>query len=202
MSPSSVAIIDSVTREGVAIAPGDIEAINMYELQHLRKVRGHIEGEGPFHDQRCVGCTGCGLMHKSPLATNPGGVVDGARMLDYYAESRTLVIRVDSLAVPGFWLEILLSLRQVDAFAAAHPTSLDKLKVLRRVKGRIEGRNEEGKSIVNPFGMVDGARLVDYNPGSRILDIRVESTAVPNFWLEIPLPLDQVDQYVAFMTAE
>ncbi len=48
----------------------------------------------------------------------------------------------------------------------------------------------------NTFGKVDGARLMSYNSESNTVEIRVDHSETPTFWLEIQLPLDQLKQWI------
>lgn len=51
--------------------------------------------------------------------------------------------------------------------------------------------------ICNTQGVVDGARLDHYDPAAKTVVIRVDHTGIPDFWLEVELPLDKLRAWLA-----
>lgn len=63
-------------------------------------------------------------------------------------------------------------------------------------RGRVQGTSMQGHPTVNPFGVVNGARLERFEPETRTVTLRVDDTHVPEFWLEVELPLDRLRAWV------
>ncbi len=64
--------------------------------------------------------------------------------------------------------------------------------------GRVCGRDENNRPTVNgPGSRIDGARFYNYDSETQSICIRVDDSRVPEFWLEIRLPLQQLHAYVA-----
>ena len=53
---------------------------------------------------------------------NKFGKIDGARFVDFNQLTRNITIRVDDSNVPGFWLEINLSLDQMEKWLETKET--------------------------------------------------------------------------------
>lgn len=60
--------------------------------------------------------------------------------------------------------------------------------------GRVEGRDDDNKVAFDR--MKQGARLEAYNPVTNSVKIRVDSERIPSFWLEIEVPLAQLEAFV------
>lgn len=76
-----------------------------------------------------------GRIHSSSGAVNgPGNRVDGARLVDYDSEKKTVLVRVDHSTVPEFWLEVVLPLAQLERF----------VEHCRREEEEEEGQDENG----------------------------------------------------------
>lgn len=63
-------------------------------------------------------------------------------------------------------------------------------------RGRVSGCGATGAPTVNPGGHVNGARLQSYDPLTRTVRVRVDDTHVPEFWLEIDVPLERLRAWV------
>lgn len=51
-----------------------------------------------------------------------------------------------------------------------------------------KGRVTDSTGRVNPFGKMDGARLVSYNSTTKTYRMRVDDSHVSEFWLEVDIP--------------
>jgi hypothetical protein len=70
------------------------------EVPYRLKAKGRIEGSD----------------WQGNRTTNAFGVVDGARLQDVNFELQKVIVRVDHSTIPGFWLEIDLSLATLKTF--------------------------------------------------------------------------------------
>ncbi len=61
-------------------------------------------------------------------------------------------------------------------------------------RGRIEARH--GDVTVNPGGKVDGARFYQLHEDGRVT-IRVDTTAIPSFWLELDIDPARLATWIA-----
>ncbi len=67
-----------------------------------------------------------------------------------------------------------------------------------RVMGQAEGRDGRTRLTLNaPGTKVDGARFSGYSAKTRVLHVRVDHSTVPEFWLELDISLDQLEQWLA-----
>ena len=51
--------------------------------------------------------------------------------------------------------------------------------------------------ICNSMGMIDGARLDRFDPAANTVAIRIDHTGIPDFWLEVELPLNKLRAWLA-----
>ncbi len=58
------------------------------------------------------------------------------------------------------------------------------------------GRVESSDGKVNPFGKIDNARFVSYDNVEQVVTIRVDDTHVPSFWMEIRIPMAQLNAFI------
>lgn len=87
-----------------------------------------------------------------------------------------------------------------------------ELGVLRNAEGRVcetgvcqipPGTNPEyfkdrtTPVIYNSFGRIDSARLLEYDPEHKIITIRVDHSETPSFWLQLEIPLDQLNEWLS-----
>jgi hypothetical protein len=71
-------------------------------------------------------------------------------------------------------------------------------------RGRVHGQKERQDGLgmvqtVKPFGKINGARLETFHPHNKTITIHVDDSTVPEFWLEIDLPLAQLVAFVEEM---
>lgn len=66
-------------------------------------------------------------------------------------------------------------------------------------RGRIMGTEPiTGYHITNaPGNAINGARIVSYDADRGVLYVRVDDTRIPEFWMEIEIPMTQVAKWVA-----
>lgn len=76
------------------------------------------------------------------------------------------------------------ALEEIHAAEAAH---------LQGVRGRIHGHDGQ----VNKYSKVDSARLFSYDPETGTVMVRVDHSEIPEFWLEVPIKMDQLNAWVA-----
>jgi hypothetical protein len=62
---------------------------------------------------------------------------------------------------------------------------------IKNVKGRIMSNNK-----VNSFGVIDGARFQYYDEETKTVVIRVDHSEIPEFWMDIPIKLDQLQKWI------
>jgi hypothetical protein len=82
---------------------------------------------------------------------------------------------------------------------------LGKLVARGRVHGQKELRELGGVRLVqsvNPHQRIDGARLETFHPHNKSITIQVDESSVPEFWLQIDLPLAQLLAWVELMQKE
>jgi hypothetical protein len=75
------------------------------------------------------------------------------------------------------------------------------LSKISNVRGRIEGRiinNGEltEKISTNIGGSIDSARLLSYDKHANKIVIRLDHREIPSFWIEIPLDLSQLSEWI------
>lgn len=74
-------------------------------------------------------------------------------------------------------------------------------------RGRIMGEKSHiyGASTLiqnGPGNKVDGARLFQYDAHRRVVTVRVDHSTIPEFWLELDLPLAQLEAWLGREVAE
>lgn len=90
-----------------------------------------------------------------------------------------------------------------DAEFFAHKNEFETVEFIRISKIKnVKGRVQDGDKNLNKFGKIDNARLKNFDPETKTLTIRVDDTNVPGFWVEIPLNLDQVEEWLGMMVEE
>jgi len=133
-----------------------------------------------------------GRVRGSNGEVNSCGNVDGARL--FALEGKYVIIRVDDSRVPEFWLELFVPIEQFENFVkkAKLPefTAEEAESKHLKAKGRVLG----SKGKVNPYGNVDGAKLFSLEGES--VKIRVDDSRVPEFWLELFVPIEQFENFV------
>lgn len=75
------------------------------------------------------------------------------------------------------------------------------LSKISNVRGRIEGKiikNGEitENSYTNMGGAIDDVRMISYDKDSNKITIRLHHSNMPSFWIQIPLDLTQVAEWV------
>ena len=99
---------DDVFLERIPGTSGTIPEVGVV-VNGLPNARGRIDGEG-------LKCRFVAV----------GNGINGARLLSYDPETRTVVVRVDDSRMPAFWLEVPISLDQLEAFVAAETLAVDE----------------------------------------------------------------------------
>jgi len=72
-------------------------------------------------------------------------------------------------------------------------------------KGRIVELNYDLKALninYNTFGNIDGARLCSYDQEDESINIRINHSECPSFWLEIVLSLDKLEEWLSRIKKE
>lgn len=80
-----------------------------------------------------------------------------------------------------------------DALVFAEEAERAYRKVHLRCVGRIY--NSEGR-VNGPGNTINSAKLDSYDPQQKIVKIRIDDTRLPECWLEIELPVDQLLAFV------
>ena len=75
--------------------------------------------------------------------------------------------------------------------------SASDLSKISNVKGRIIKYGEENLTT-NIGGCIDGARLLSYDKDTNKIIIRLDHSTIPSFWIEIPLDLSQISDWIDF----
>ncbi len=109
------------------------------------------------------------------------------------------------------------SLRSVEAqylfdlIPPGRPPSAEELNVINDVesdhisdvRGRVSStllpsnsQSMEFKHVRKNMNEIDGARYVEYNPVRNYVKIRMDSSIEPEFWLEMELPLKQLENFI------
>lgn len=73
------------------------------------------------------------------------------------------------------------------------------LSKISNVRGRIEGKIiKDGEESIrtNTGGGINGVRLLSYDKDTNKIIIRLDHTTLPSFWIEIPLDLSQLSEWV------
>ena len=75
------------------------------------------------------------------------------------------------------------------------------LSKISNVRGRIEGKiikNGEitENSYTNIGGAIDDVRMISYDKYSNKITIRLDHSTIPSFWIQIPLDLSQLAEWV------
>jgi len=73
------------------------------------------------------------------------------------------------------------------------------LSKISNVRGRIEGKIiKDGEESIrtNTGGVIDGVRLLSYDKDTNKIIIRLDHSTLPSFWIEIPLDLSQLSEWV------
>lgn len=73
------------------------------------------------------------------------------------------------------------------------------LSKISNVRGRIEGRIiKDGEETIrtNIGGVIDGVRLLSYDKDTNKIIIRLDHSTLPSFWIEIPLDLSELSEWV------
>ena len=63
-------------------------------------------------------------------------------------------------------------------------------------RGRVMQRDENGREIVNPGGVIDGARFFDWDSERRVVTLRLDDTRIPAFWATVEIPLGQLEAWI------
>ena len=90
---------------------------------------------------------------------------------------------------------VLLSFFSVTIMTTPSPM-FSALSALPNARGRIEGRDDRGKPIVNPGSKIDGARFYRYDPDTDTVTIRVDHLDIPAFWMEVPFTMAALNAWV------
>jgi hypothetical protein len=73
-------------------------------------------------------------------------------------------------------------------------TEDQKFSKINDVKGRVMDQDNN----INPRGIIDSAKFDCYNKDTNTVVIRIDDTNVPGFWLEIPLNLNQLQDWIKY----
>ena len=112
----------------------------------------------------------------------PGNRVDTAHLAAYDDETKSGTLRVTHSKIPEFWLEVTIPVAVFNSFvedeegAEEHPPLA------------AAGYVCDSTGMANtPANCLDSARLVSCDDG--VVTLRVDHSTLPEFWLEVQIPV-------------
>ena len=62
-----------------------------------------------------------------------------------------------------------------------------------------KGRVMDGDGNLNKFGVIDSVKLESFNPETNSINIRIDDSNVPGFWMEIHILFTNLEKWVKKM---
>jgi hypothetical protein len=136
-------------------------------LHNINNVRGHVMNDNGN--------------------SNILNIISNARFYSFDKYTETVTVLVDDYNVPGFWLKIPIKLFDINKW-------IDNPEIynIKDVKGRVmdDDRN------INTDIDIDSAQFSRYNKYTKIINIRIEDSHVPGFWVDLPIELPELYLFI------
>lgn len=117
------------------------------------------------------------------------GTITSAYFYSFDKDTETFTIHVSDYNVPGFWLQIPIKIFDLNKWINSDKVEIYSIK---DVKGRVMDKDRNINTDIN----IDNARFSRYNKYMKIVNIRIEDSHVPGFWVQLTIELSKLYSFI------
>jgi len=117
------------------------------------------------------------------------GTITSAYFYSFDKDTETFTIHVTDNNVPGFWLQIPIKIFDLNKWVNSDKVEIYSIK---DVKGRVMDKDRNINTDIN----IDNAHFYSYNKYMKIVNIRIEDSHVPGFWVQLPIELSELYSFI------